>query len=972
MPRLSDLLSENTDKQKLNRIRGQGRKRRGGRSAPGRKPHTAGRDTGLKIPSFVALDLETTGLDSKRDRITEIGAMKYIDGRPGDTFTTLVNPGMPIPREVRELTGITDNDVKDAPDFVDVIDDVLAFVGNLPICGHQVRFDISFLGEESLRCGRRRPKNLTLDTAILSRLLLPGLDGYSLGRVASHLGVSLPQAHRAFDDARATGMVAASLLPRIMDIPVDVRRIMASFCPHSLLKRVLGESLSHRGAGHRAWVVKLPPVPKPLKPVPEPVKIAPERVLEMFAADGPLGASMPGFVPRESQTEMALAVADTLNGGSLLAAEAGTGTGKSLAYLVPASLWAHANSRRVLVATHTRNLQDQLAKKDLPVIGELLGESFHFSVLKGRSNYLCINRYRKLLAGEIGNLSLRDREGLLPLIGWAEQTTVGDVEEQQQFNRRWYAKVWNLISAEAHQCEGRRCPYHDKCFLQNARRRALASHVVVINHALFFSDVCSESSFLGPAGPMVFDEAHHLETSGFRSLCVTLDTRRVRDYTERCAALLRNLEKRAANDEAHAQARHLKKVVKRLRRDGGMMLAEVAGWARRQGTGSAEFEIAYQAKQMDVLPGVAALGIVLSDLQDLLADLHQALVDFGDGEEDADLAAEVQECMTHTSQLKADLSYLAAAITEDHVFWLEGNHRKEWVKLCGVPLDIGNLLASVWAKNEHGVVFTSATLSVAGSMSYFERRTGLTGVNAERSAAAIYESPFVPEQMIRGALRDVPAPDSKEFAAFCAAAIARVHRELGRNILVLFTSNAMLRAVDELLRTDTMVDTAKVLTQNVSGGRHQILERFTQSKGAILLGTASFWEGVDAPGEACEAVVIPRLPFPVPTHPLVQALAEKAAREHGESFVSYMIPEAVIRLRQGAGRLIRTPTDRGTLLVLDKRIVTRGYGKCFMRSLGGSFETFADMEAMLKAVNYFFQSPPAGGGELSYVPLDEA
>ncbi|MBD3243203.1 MAG: hypothetical protein GF331_21620, partial [Chitinivibrionales bacterium] len=661
MPRLSDLLSDNSSRERLTEMRREARPRqRGGKRGINRRHGRDRQPAVLRVPDFVAVDLETTGLDSRHDRIIEIGAVRFVQGRETDAYSALVNPGRAIPAVITALTGITDDDVCEAPSFDKVFEDLLRFVGRFPICGHQIDFDISFLNEELRRLGREKLTNQRLDTAGLSRLLLPCLTGYSLTHVSRHMEVALPKAHRALDDARASGMVAVGLVPKIAGLPLATRELLADFAPRSLLKRLIISSLPQSGGGKRAPQRKPAERVEKLQAAEEPVKLSPDEVDRAFGPDG-LGGVLDNFDARPQQTDMAHRVAEAFNDNVLLAAEAGTGTGKSLAYLVPAAIWAVGSGRRVLVSTHTRNLQDQLAAKDLPVVNRLLGGKLRFAALKGRANYLCRHRYGRLLRGELGNLSLRERTGLLPLIRWAEETESGDIEEQRQFNRKWYGKVWNLIAADLNGCGSFRCPSYDQCFVQRARRLAQSSHIVVVNHALFYSDVCAESSVLGQPGPIIFDEAHHLEACGHRSLAVVLDSNRITRYLDVCTNLVVRLEKEAGDEKAKAVASDLKKRLRLVRRHADELQAALAGYAAKHGGGQQEYQVAVEPNGPSSLAEAGAFKLVLDDLQDALLELRRAVEARDD--DDETLPADIETCTGQTSQLRADFTYLTAAST---------------------------------------------------------------------------------------------------------------------------------------------------------------------------------------------------------------------------------------------------------------------------------------------------------------------
>ncbi|HEX2957476.1 MAG TPA: helicase C-terminal domain-containing protein, partial [Chitinispirillaceae bacterium] len=407
-----------------------------------------------------------------------------------------------------------------------------------------------------------------------------------------------------------------------------------------------------------------------------------------------------------------------------------------------------------------------------------------------------------------------------------------------------------------------------------------------------------------------------------------------------------------------------------MRKRSQELMEGLGNWAAKQ-NGTDEYQIAYHENDFDSMVEPSAFAADLSELLDRLSALKQELSSVELAKKFEDLSAQVQSCYERASQLKADLSYLIAAKTEDHVFWLEGNRAKNWAKLCGVPLDIGGVLSDVWERCDGGVIFTSATLSVSRSVDYFKRAVGLVA-HENRTVTGFFKSPFGPHQSIMGGIKSCPEPDSPQFPAYLADTISRLHTELHKNILVLFTANTMLNAVNELLKADCKIDNGKILAQGAGGSRQNILDQFKQNQSMILLGTDSFWEGIDVPGEACEIVIIPRLPFPVPTHPLTVAISKRMEQVNGESFFSYSIPEAIIKYRQGAGRLIRTVNDRGALIVLDNRILTKGYGKQFIKALDGDFKNFEDVSNMVLNIKEFFNTDPSSEtSTLSYVPLED-
>jgi len=946
--------------------------------APAAQPVTA--------PDFVAIDVETTGLDFKNDRVIEVGAVRFVGGKPEEEFSTFINAGVQIPGHISRMTHISNDDVRTAPRFEDIAMKLLEFIGSLPICGHQIEFDLTFINAELKRAGFPEVTPQVIDSVLLARTLFQRAERFSLKHVCDELAIPLDNAHRALHDAKASGMAAVRLIPMFEEQPLAVRQALAAFAPGSMFKTLAVRSL--HGARYGINLKDGEPLSGRLPKIDTPESFAevdPARIEALFSGSGgvdtgDIGKVVKGFTPRPAQKEMAVSVIHALNGNGILAAEAGTGTGKSLAYLVPAALHALKNNCRVIVSTHTRNLQDQLINNDLPAAAALCGKELRFAKLKGRNNYLCRSRFYKMLRGEAGSLSPRERGAVLPLVVWSQTTESGDIEEQTFFNPKWFFKVWNLISADSQDCSGRRCPYYSTCFLHRARSLAQTSHIVVINHALFYSDICSETSFLGEIGSIIFDEAHHLESSGHQHLRTELDTNRTTAFVDKLQNLLHTASEHKNAADVKEFEKELKDHLKQIRKRAQDLLKEIDGWASYENPkAEAEYEIAINEDSLRHLLQPAVFDITLGELQDTFHHFRQVLA-AADKDKVEELREELSACAEQTSQMRADLQYLTAAKTEDHVFWVEGNHEKKWTKLCGVPLDISELLAQIWERCAGGIVFTSATLATQGSMDYFKRAAGLASF-AGRTQTIVLPSPYSANQTLFGAFPRSPEPDNPAFAQFIADAAAKIHSKLGKNILVLFTSNAMLGKVYSCLTSREDVDQNGILAQGFGGNRNSMLEQFKSQSGMILLGTDSFWEGVDVPGESCEAVIIPRLPFPVPTHPLTQALGKRMEELYGSSFFNYSVPEAIIKFRQGAGRLIRSASDRGVLLVLDNRIVTKAYGKQFSRALESKLNEFESVDGMIEAAREFFESPDkfntpdtranASGSNITYIPFED-
>jgi len=956
MPKLFDLLSKDKSRKTILQIKNKLSEKNTNITQSDAQKNVLDKKNIKKIIghlNFIAFDVETTGIDPKKDRIIEIGAVRFIKGEPEEEFSTFINPELSIPEYITNLTGISDKDVINAPLFSQISEKLLNFIGDLPLCGHQIDFDISFLNEELKRISLPELFIQQIDTALLSRIVNLNTSRYTLSHIAKIVGIDIKNAHRALDDARASGMVAVSLLPMIYNIPQDIRSIMAYVAPPSIIKDILFKSIEKKKYDLNELLKFKKHKLNKLEPKEVETQVDINDIKKIFSSNGKLPCHIKDYFERESQIKMAIAVAESLNNKSCLIVEAKAGTGKSLAYLIPAAIYAKENNCRIIVSTYTRNLQDQLMYKDLPLIKKIVGEKFCYSILKGRKNYLCLNRFKKLLKGELGNFSYKERMNFLPLIIWAYQTETGDIEEQNQFNIKWFSRVWHSISADTHFCEGRKCKEYSNCFLQHARLKALSSHIVVINHSLFYSEICSESSFLGKIGHIIFDEAHHLESCGHQQLKTEVDTNRFNLFLDLFSDVTKELQKISEKSkEIIKKEKELKSIVKHLRIEIQRFHKEIFEWEKIKQNNSVDFKIEYIQNEIMQNTRCETLLNVLKEAQDFMHDFYQIV----SLDNHANILEEIKNCEEHISQLKADYIYLTAAVTEEHVFWIEGNKEKGWIKLCGVPLDIGKFLGPLWAKNNSGIVFTSATLSCDDSLEYFKNKIGLYYKGSYNIKSYILESPFSKEQTMACSVVSSPDVDSFEYTEFVSDTIFRLTNEFDKNILVLFTATNMLSNVYNNLKCGKYNINCNILAQGFSGNRMAILDEFSRNTKSVLLGAESFWEGIDVPGKACEILIIARLPFLVFTHPLIMAISSKIEQEKGDSFLYYSLPEAIIRFKQGIGRLIRGVNDRGVIIILDNRIITKSYRQKFIECINGNFYKYNDTNEMIEEIKRFFEN----------------
>lgn len=612
---------------------------------------------------------------------------------------------------------------------------------------------------------------------------------------------------------------------------------------------------------------------------------------EVLAADGPLAAELPGFAPRAAQQEMAEAVGRVLEAGGVLVAEAGTGTGKTFAYLVPALL----SGLKVVVSTGTRNLQDQLYHRDLPRVREALNPAVDVALLKGRANYLCPHRLDRAFEGDrfAGRAQLAE---LRQIQRWAARTHTGDIAEVEDVPED--SPVWALATSTGDNCLGNDCERLSECFLMHARRRAQEADVVVVNHHLLFADLALQDEGVGellpPADAYILDEAHQLPETASRFFGTRLSGNQLLELAR--DAVAEELKEAADSRVLQPAADALDKAVRDLR------LALGEGEQRAPWKDVATLPVVQEA--------VAALDAALAALREPLEGLGKR----GKG---------LDSCRRRCAELQDSFALLTEAPPADHVHWFEAYRRAFALHLT--PLEVAPIFRDRLVGRGRSWVFTSATLAVGERFDHFTSRLGLVDAACHR-----WESPFdFRHQALFYLPEGLPDPNSPDFTAAVVEQVLPVLEASGGRAFLLFTSHRALREAAERLSGEVRFP---LLVQG-SAPRERLLERFRQLGNAVLLGTGSFWEGVDVRGEALEVVVIDRLPFAAPGDPVLQARIDALRAGGGNPFMQYQVPQAVIALKQGAGRLIRDVSDRGLLMLCDRRLVDRPYGRVFLDSL---------------------------------------
>jgi ATP-dependent DNA helicase DinG len=713
------------------------------------------------------------------------------------------------------------------------------------------------------------------------------------------------------------------------------------------------------------------------------------EIEQFFSPDGALARNLEGYEHRDEQTRMAFVVAEAFNEERVAVIEAGTGTGKSLAYLLPAALWAIRNRERIVISTNTINLQEQLIKKDIPFLREKGGLSFRAVLVKGRSNYLCL---RKLKAIET-EPSLFKEEGtageLEAILEWSRKTGEGCRNDLSFIPRD---EVWEEVCCEADQCSRVKCGHYGKCFFYTARREAAGADILVANHALLLADVAlrsetgyDSSAILPPFTRLIFDEGHHLEdtaTSFFSS-------RTSRQGILQILGRLQHPRKAQRGILPRLSARIARVMPEEL----DILFIEISGILEGRLLAGRLSLSETVVSVLDSL-GLSLLSYLKSDAKNS-GERKLRLTPAVYGEpfwQDAEGSVRrlVKELTEYVAALKAffraceqlsepileklsgnliDLrgirGRLEGVIRDLGVFTLRDESLCHWfevskggrgmsVRLCSSPIEVAQSIKSVILDKFRTVVITSATLAIGERFDYLEKMTGIDLLEKEKVTELLLASPFDYErQTFIGIPDDLPEPTDRSFASSLEDYLLRGLIVSQGRAFVLFTSHDLLTRVFGALR-EPLVKAGLTPMRQGEINRHMLLNRFRQERNAVLFGTDSFWEGVDVQGKALELVVITRLPFRVPTEPILEARAEHITAVGGDAFMEYTVPQAVIKFKQGFGRLIRSRDDRGAVLIFDSRVLSKNYGRFFLDSLPKARITRGEGETVFREMERFF------------------
>ena len=900
----------------------------------------------------VALAVDIDGVDADDSALQSVAAVKFHAGAVIDSMEATPHGLVP---------GVSD------------------FLGDAPVVGYGLSTAAALLAQAGVVLG-----NGFWDVGELASLVVPGGGEATLESLASQLDVGAPADDSVGARAQATWQVYDALVALVRAQPVAVMRRQGDLMararnPLAELLEALAEAPTSTDQGPIGGID-----PREIarrldrrKPIGAPAKalqmVDPDEITRLLAIDGPLSARFPRYQPRLEQIAMAHAVAQAFASpanygeGHHLVVEGGTGIGKSVAYLLPAILFAARNNVRVVVSTNTINLQEQLISKDIPAliealdaVGELDVSKFHYTQMKGKANYLCLRRWEALANSDL--LTPDDASTMSKTLGWLRHTRTGDRSELSL--RGSDLDTWNRMSASNFgTCSGAR---EGACFYRHARDEANAAHLVVVNHALLLSNMQVDGTVLPEFDYLIVDEAHNLEEAATRQFGFRVTQTTMEDLVERMGSVIHSLGnalkvsplEQVQRDDAQARMDEAQAPLVEVRDRWAQLMAGLVSFTKAQeGGDDGELRI---TSGLRAQPAWSEIEIEWDNFETSIAEASNrvdALWRIMDNlpSERVPSLDDLKDLMSEWSVDQSEARSRVMAFISDPdalmVYWLgRGNGP---LSMNGAPLEVASRLQDELFAEKKSVILTSATMAVRGEFKHVRERLGM-----EESEELCLGSPFDYRKAALLALpTDVPEPSVRGYAEAVADIVAQLALEAGGRTLALFTSHAGVRGTATALRRILPRKGIPVLAQGVDGTPQQLISRFQENPKAVLLGTASFWEGVDIANNAMKVLVVARLPFNVPTEPVFAARSGL----YDSPFMQYAVPQAVLRFRQGFGRLIRNKDDHGAVVVLDSRITSKPYGKAFLDSVPPATTLRAPLDEVMAGVREWLKAPEEAG-----------
>jgi ATP-dependent DNA helicase DinG len=917
---------------------------------------------------FVVIDLETTGNSPKKgDKIIQFAAVVIENGKIVDRFSSLINPKMKIPIFIEELTGINDEMVINAPFFEELAVKIQNLLEDAYFVAHNVLFDLSFLQEELLFANQEGFYGSVIDTVEMARFLYPTIDSYKLNDLANLMGFSHNRPHQADSDAEVTAELLLHFLNRLESIPLTTCKQLSELSGglKSDIQLLFEDLINEKELIVEKWPFYLEKVNGLV--INKSTSLNEKQLINEFEEfsfpksdvdkDMLLKQTIQHYQKRDGQFIMMNEIYDAFTHQHHLMLEAGTGIGKSLGYLVPAAYFSKASGNKVMISTYTTQLQSKLIENDIPLLRQITPFDVSIALLKGKSHYICLSKFED---------SLQDLEDnydscltKMQILIWLLETETGDVDE---LNLSSGGQIfWNRVRHGQEGSLGNET-WKEKDFYLRAKQRVSEADIIITNHSLLLTNLTQSNHILPNIDYLVLDEGHHfhkvatkflgsqLDYFGIRLLLNQFGLKDQKQLLYKMEILLKNKEGKIdfknifftlsdlffEMDEFFKAIRiYVKKVSK---------LEPTNKLSQRINRNNQNYKFLFHSAERFSFK----IKELLDSLEFIPNKMEKSL-----SEKDYLLVEELKQLYRELTRLRGNINRIFLNATEQDVAWIDIDFRsyQNSTTVYLQPVSISQQLQELFFENKKSVVITSATLSIDNQFNYILNELGLKESTKTISVASPFDyrnkvKLFVPE-----GLPDIRSVSNEEYVAAITEQIISIAEVTKGRILTLFTAQDMLRKTFTLMKESGLLEDYALIAQGItSGSRSRLTRNFQKFDKAILFGTSSFWEGIDIPGEDLSCLIMVRLPFTPPDDPFMQAKCDESKRLGGNPFMDISLPEAVLKFKQGFGRLIRTEQDKGVFIIFDRRIVTAKYGKWFFNSIPEVNVMEMENEEMLKKI----------------------
>tara|TARA_Y100001970_G_scaffold50742_1_gene64227 strand:+ start:40167 stop:42941 length:2775 start_codon:yes stop_codon:yes gene_type:complete len=918
----------------------------------------------ISLSEFIAIDLETSGLNPKEDKIIEISAYKFCNGKPMKSFTKLVNPQIKLSNTTTQITGIRDEMLINQPIFDEIKDDFISFIGDLPIVGHNVIFDLSFLENNLNNYNQVFNERMICDTFYLSKLYYYYLNSFSLSAICQNLSISVNNAHRAEEDAKNSGLLFVDILiNQILKTKLSTMQKINNCIQNYNVpnKELFSHTLSYllKSNSDFKGVNNNVPLSSLDYSYNKTDKIIDISINDLFSDDGILKKKFKKFEVRREQVNFCEDIYNNFKNKSILVAEAGAGLGKSYAYLFGSLLYSKNNKSQIIISTNTHNLQDQLFYKDLPFVLDILEYDCKVTIIKGMNNYICRTRLDEILNNIKNNLNGLETLEIISLLYWLDNTLTGDISECNGFNKKRYSYLWLLINAKSEYCLTHRCNRYDGCYYRQIRDLASLSDILIVNHSMLVSYYDNNDSFINDNSICIVDECHNFHSICQKQLSNQVTPQLFKEHKSDYLSILNSLKKNKLDSHILLEGNDMIRDFDSLYKQFSNLCYDIFQDCILSPIQS-EYEQNLSLDNENIFLNDQICKDFLSDYNSAIKKIRDYKKIINNYNNDNNIKYDLMNIELLVNNMDNYYSIIKDVMSphDNTINWFSYiYYHKNLQKMSfnSAPGKLDEITYNIFSKFNSSV-FCSATLSTDSGFDFFIRQMGMQDlVYSDNIKLSKYSSPYFYQEQSKIFVINAES-DLKhiEHIKKVANDIIDLSISTNKRMLVLCTSFKQIYDFQNILKLNSSVKN-RCLFQVKGTSKAILLTDYLSKENSILFGTNTFWEGIDLPNDKLEILIIFKLPFSNPNDPYVKANIEYYQSKNLDAFTSYQLQDTILKLRQGFGRLIRSYEDMGICIITDPRITRRRYGHHILNSLPVESKYYSSVYQVVDSVKKFLK-----------------